>query len=88
MKTLRQTNQLALALVVFIAGFTLGALLQERKDFHDAVEPLLVQQGKYERLLDSTVNYVYSKYDDYLPDSYWENDIYFDLYEDSECWDR
>lgn len=52
------------------------------------VEELTLQQGKYERLLDSTVSYIYHKYGEFLPDTYWESDVYQDLYKDSYCWDR
>lgn len=55
----------------------------------DTVRALLIQQGKYERLLDSTAAYIYDKYSEFLPDTYWEGDIYQDIYadsEDAECW--
>ena len=49
------------------------------------VEKLTLQQRKYERLLDSTASYIYYKYGEFLPDTYWEYDVYQDLYEDSCC---
>lgn len=51
---------------------------------NEAIDQLLVQQSLYERLLDSTSEYIFSKYDEYLPDTYWENDIYWAVYEGSE----
>ena len=53
------------------------------------IEQLLQQQAKYERLLDSTANYIFQKYDEFLPDTYWEGDVYWNVYEGSEdkqCW--
>ena len=61
----------------------------DETEIDQTIRELLIQQGKYERLLDSTTVYIFNKYDEYLPDTYWENDVYQCIYEgaeDRECW--
>ena len=61
----------------------------DQKEIDKTIEELMIQKGKYERCLDSTAQYVFNKYNEYLPDTYWENDIYTSIYEgaeDVECW--
>ena len=80
----------------YIFASLIGIILVVLATYHifirpknETIEELLIQRGRYERCLDSTAEYIFSKYEEYLPDTYWEGDIYWSIYEgseDIECW--
>lgn len=90
--SLATTNRIALSVAIIFLAVFFGYSIKcnwDSRDDKEIINELLIQKGKYEKLLDSTCQYIYDKYDEYLPDTYWENDIYWDVYEgaeDRECW--
>ena len=80
-------TKLAIAVGTLLVAVLTACFVHIRKQ--DAlIRDFLCQQGRYERLLDSTAKYVEDKYGEYLPDTYWEHDVYTCLYEDMDCWTR
>ena len=85
-------NILETVLFVLIIYFcvTCAREKHETYDFEEAtaIETMVIS-AKYEKLIDSTARYIYTKYGEFLPDTYWKgNPVYEDLYDDLECWDR
>lgn len=75
------------ALVVVLTASVVR--INAKKEYNETVKQFLIQQGRYEKCLDSTAQYISDKYGEFLPDTYWSGDIYQNIYidsEDKECW--
>lgn len=69
------------AIIMYAVGYYGGVRKNEK-----VVEQLVMQQAKYEILLDSTEAYIFRKYDEFLSDTYWESELYWSLYEGSDSY--
>lgn len=75
---LNKTDKVILLLIYTLAIMLIAANL-ERREIRKRTNSYL--REKYEECLDSTSAYIYRKYGEYLPDTYWESDVYQNIYD-------